>query len=121
MMRAGRFMNRRNAILWLAAAGMATAAAKSAGKAKDRLWQEGVLVSRKTLPAAEQRPGGRYLYRVRGGAARYLVLLDRPLGLDVPVPVRFSVSRKHVVIRDVDGAERRAVLVETERLSPALR
>jgi hypothetical protein len=118
-------MNRREALIFLAAAGIAQAAGQSAARPAaqpdDRRWQDGVLVSRRTLPAGEHRSSNRYLYRVRGGAAHYLVVLDRPLELETPAPVKFSVGRRHVVICDADGAERRAHLVQTVRFGPALR
>lgn len=114
-------MDRRDAIICLAAAGIARAAGQSAAPSDERRWQEGVLVSRRTLPAGDRRSSNRYLYRVRGGAAHYLVVLDQPLELETPAPVKFSVSRRYVVICDADGAERRAHLVQTVRFSPALR
>jgi hypothetical protein len=110
-------MNRRNALLRLALACFAAAPAL----AKDGPWQEGVLVSRKTLPPADRHSEKRYLYRVRGGGAHYLLRLDQPLKLEISEPVKFSIGRKHALIRDADGVERRAVIVEAHWSSFALR
>lgn len=101
-------MYRRSVILCIAIATLAPAA----WSAKDRLWQEGELVSKRTVPADRRDLQNRYIYRIRAGTARYLVALDQPLELDFLVPMRFSVGRRHMLIQDTDGAERRAILLQ---------
>jgi hypothetical protein len=85
---------------------------------KDQLWQEGELVSRKTVPAAHNTLQNQYLYRVQGGAVRYLVVSDEPLKVNLHVPVRFAVAGKHVVIQDLDGRERKTAILRTIKNTP---
>jgi hypothetical protein len=101
-------MYRRSVILCIAIASLAPAALC----AKERLWQEGELVSKRTVPADRRDVRNRYIYRIRAGTARYLVALEQPLALDFLVPMRFSLGRHHVLIQDADGAEKRAILVQ---------
>jgi hypothetical protein len=79
-------------------------------KTRDRDWQEGIVTFRQTLrtgPAQHYR----YLYRVRGPGGRYLVMLDQPLSALPNSPVTFSVSGRHLLIRDEDGSEHKAAIV----------
>ena len=82
-----------------------------AATSHDRVWQEGVLVSRRTVPAGRNSFQNQFVYRVRGGTARYLVVSDEPLKLDLHVPMRFAVTRRHLLIQDVDGSERRTAIL----------
>ena len=85
---------------------------------KQHLWQEGELVSRKTVPAGHNTLQNQYLYRVQGGTVRYLVVSDEPLKVNLHVPVRFAVTRKHVVIQDVDGTERKTGILRKIKNMP---
>jgi hypothetical protein len=77
---------------------------------KDRLWQEGELTFRKTvIPTHNQRP--QYVYRVRGSGGRYLVRLDEPLTVSLFSSITFSISKRHLFIKDEDGSERKAAIV----------
>ena len=78
----------------------------------DRVWQDGVLVSRRSVPAGRNAVQKQFVYRVRGGTARYVVVSDEPLKLDLHVPMRFQVSRKHLVIQDVDGREHKTAILQ---------
>jgi hypothetical protein len=40
-----------------------------------------------------------------------VVVSDEPLKLDLHVPMRFTVTRKHLVIQDLDGREHRTAIV----------
>jgi hypothetical protein len=84
---------------------------------KPRLWQEGELISRKTVPADRHTPRNRYLYRVKGLDVRYRVVLDEPVNLDLHVPMRFSVGRKHLFIEDAAGQVSKATILERARYS----
>jgi hypothetical protein len=77
----------------------------------DRVWQDGELVSRKTVPVGHNTFQNQFVYRVQGGTARYVVVSDEPLKLDLHVPMRFTVSRKHLVIQDLDGSERETAIL----------
>ena len=79
----------------------------------DRVWQEGELVSRKTVPVGHDIFRNQFIYRVQGGSTRYVVASDEPLKLDLHVPMRFTVGRRHVVIRDLDGHEHKTDLLRT--------
>jgi len=84
-----------------------TARAASDGQ----VWQEGELVSRKTVPVGHDVFQKQFVYRVQAGTARYVVVSDEPLRLDLHVPMRFSVTRRHLLIRDLDGSERRTAIL----------
>jgi hypothetical protein len=77
-----------------------------------RVWQDGVLVSRKTVPVGRNTFQNQFIYRVRGGTARYVVVSDEPLKLDLHVPMRFAVTRRHLVIQDVDGSEHKTAILQ---------
>jgi hypothetical protein len=77
-----------------------------------RVWQDGELVSRRTVPVGRNAFQNQFVYRVRGGTARYLVVSDEPLKLDLHVPMRFAVTRRHLLIQDVDGSERRTAILQ---------
>jgi len=76
-----------------------------------RVWQDGVLVSRKTVPVGRNTFQNQFVYRVRGGTARYVVVSDEPLKLDLHVPMRFTLTRRHLVIQDLDGSERKTAIL----------
>jgi hypothetical protein len=80
--------------------------------AHDRVWQDGELVSRRTVPIGRNTFQNQFIYRVRGGTARYMVLSNEPLKLDLHVPMRFAVTRRHLVIQDVDGSERKTAILQ---------
>jgi len=70
------------------------------------------LVSRRSVPVGRNTFQNQFVYRVRGGTARYLVVSDEPLKLDLHVPMRFAVTRRHLLIQDVDGSERRTAILQ---------
>jgi len=90
------------------------------GKAHDRLWQDGILTFRQTVRAgrgAHWAQRHRYVYRVCEPGGRYLVVLNEPLSASVSSPVSFSVSKRHLFIRDEDGSERKAEIVHRTGLA----
>ena len=103
-------MTRRGMLIGVAFLGLTqwTIAATS----HDRVWQEGVLVSRRTVPSGRDTFQNQFIYRVRGGTARYVVVSDEPLKLELHVPMRFAVTRRHLVIQDVDGSEHKTAIVQ---------
>jgi hypothetical protein len=82
----------------------------SESKSKTRLWQEGELVSKKTIAVGHTRY--QYVYRVRGSDLRYLIVLNEPLKLNLYVPIKFSVGRRNIFIQDLDGIQRKTVILE---------
>jgi hypothetical protein len=77
-----------------------------------RLWQDGELLSRKTVPAGRTFLRNHYVYRVRGFNCRYLVVSDTALQLGLYVPMKFSIERRHIFIQDTDGLEHRANILQ---------
>jgi hypothetical protein len=41
-----------------------------------------------------------------------MVVSNEPLKLDLHVPMRFAVTRRHVVIQDVDGSEHKTAILQ---------
>jgi hypothetical protein len=48
---------------------------------------------------------------VQAATARYVVVSNEPLKLDLHVPMRFTLTRRHLVIQDLDGSERKAAIL----------
>jgi len=86
-------------------------------EAQGRLWQDGEILSRKTVPIGRTFLKNRYVYRVRGSDCRYIVVAKTPLQLDLYVPMRFSAGRNHIFIQDADGQERKAQILQKATLS----
>ena len=103
-------MTRRGMLIGIALLGLTqwTAGATS----HDRVWQDGVLLSRRTVSVGRDTFQKQFVYRVRGGTTRYVVVSDEPLKLDLHVPMRFVVTRGHLLIQDVDGRERRTAIMQ---------
>ena len=59
--------------------------------------------------------GHKYVYRLRGNDARYLVAANQPLKLDLMVPVKFAPLRRHLLIQDSDGKECKVSMVERDK------
>lgn len=93
------------------------ARANAGSSTRARLWQEGELVSRKTLPADRHTLRNRYLYRVKGPNVQYRVVLEEPVNLDLHVPMRFSVTRKHLFIEDAASQVCKGTILERVRYS----
>jgi hypothetical protein len=69
------------------------------------------LVSRRTVPVGHDAFQKQFVYRVQAGTARYVVVSNEPLKLDLHVPMRFTVARRHLVIQDLDGSERKTAIL----------
>ena len=74
-------------------------------------WQEGEILSRKTVLPGNHGNRTRYVYRIRSGNLEYTVRFDQPLSAAPYVPLKFSVNRKHMVVKDADGSELRAAIL----------
>jgi hypothetical protein len=85
-----------------------TARATSQGQ----VWQDGELVSRRTIPVGHDIFQKQFVYRVQGGTARYVVVSIEPLKLDLHVPMRFTATRRHLVIQDLDGSEHKTSILK---------
>ena len=91
-----------------------TASATSNGQ----VWQDGELVSRRTVPVGRDTFQNQFVYRVRGGTARYMVVANEPLKLDLHVPMRFIATRRHLVIQDLDGSEHKTDILKKLKNTP---
>ena len=110
-------MTRRGMLTGIALLGLTQWTARATSH--DRVWHDGVLVSRRTVPVGRNTFQHQFIYRVRGGTARYVVVVsDVPLKLDLHVPMRFAVTRRHVVIQDVDGSEHKAAILRKLENTP---
>ena len=78
-------------------------------------WQEGELVSRKTIAVGRGGFRHKYVYRLRGTDARYVVAANQPLNMDLMVPLKFTTLRRHLLIQDADGKECKVSMVERDR------
>jgi hypothetical protein len=92
-----------------------TSAGAFAG-APDR-WQDGELLSRKTVLMGRTFLKNRYVYRVRGLNREYLVESESPLQLDLYVPMKFSPDHRQILIRDADGNQRKVRILQRASVS----
>ena len=77
-----------------------------------RLWQDGELLSRKTVPVGRTFLKNQYVYRVRSFHCEYLVVANTPLQLDLYTPMKFSAVHNEIFIQDSDGAERKVHILQ---------
>jgi hypothetical protein len=77
-----------------------------------RRWQDGEILSRKTVATGRTYLHKQYVYRVKSFGRTYLVVSDIPLHLDLYVPMRFSADRRHLFIQDADGRECKAAILQ---------
>jgi hypothetical protein len=85
-------------------------------EAQGRLWQDGEILSRKTVLVGRTSLRSEYVYRVRGSNCRYLVVSDTALQLDLFQPMKFSIGRRHILIQDADGQEHRTQILQKDTL-----
>ena len=91
----------------------------AASGSNSQVWQDGELVSRKTIFPRPHHPRTTYVYRIKSGAVHYVARFDRPLSLRLYGPVKFSIDRGHLYVKDADGTELKASTVR--RSEPAIR
>ena len=80
-------------------------------------WQEGELLSRKTVLMGRTFLKNRYVYRVRGLNREYLVESEAPLQLDLYVPMKFSPDHRQILIQDADGNQRKVRILQRASVS----
>jgi hypothetical protein len=80
-----------------------------------RSWQDGEILSRKTVSTGRTYLRKQYVYRVKAFNRSYLVVSDTALHLDLYVPMRFSAGRRHLFIQDGDGQECKAAILQVAR------
>ena len=93
------------------------AAAVAVSAAPTRSWQDGELLSRRTVPMGRTFVKNRYVYRVRGLNREYVVESDTPLQLDLFVPMKFSQDGRQILIQDADGNQRKVRILQRASLS----
>lgn len=74
-------------------------------------WLEGEVLSRKTLTPDHHHTQTRYVYHIRGGGMQYTARFDHPLSVGLYEPLKFAVSRRHLVVQDTDGSELKASIL----------
>ena len=82
-----------------------------------RLWLDGELLSRKTVPVGRTFVKNEYVYRVRGFNCTYLVVAEQPLQMDLYVPMKFSAVRKQLFMQDAEGKEYKARILQKDIVS----
>lgn len=87
----------------------------TAGSNPKHRWQEGEILSRKTVPTGRGGIEYEYVYRLRGGDAHYVVVTRQPLKVGLQTPIKFAPTRRHVWIQDTDGKERKLSMVERRK------
>ena len=82
-------------------------------------WQEGEILSRRTIVPGHHKNQTRYVYRIRGGGRQYTARFDQPLSVAPYSPLTFAVSGGHLVVQDADGSELKASILK--KSDPSLR
>jgi hypothetical protein len=90
---------------------------KALSAAPNRSWQDGELLSRKTVPMGRTFLKNRYVYRVRGLNREYLVESETPLELNLYVPMKFCPDHRQILIQDADGNERKVRILQRASVS----
>jgi hypothetical protein len=90
---------------------------KGLSAATTRSWQDGELLSRRTVPMGRTFLKKRYVYRVRGLNREYVVESQTPLQLDLYVPIKFSADRTHIVIQDSEGHQYQVHILQRAAVS----
>jgi hypothetical protein len=93
------------------------ASAASLAGAPGRSWQDGELLSRKTVPLGRTFVKNRYVYRVRGLNREYVVESETPLEMDLYVPIKISPDRRQILIRDAEGHECKVHILQRASVS----
>jgi hypothetical protein len=87
--------------------------------AHNQRWQEGEILSRKTVAPGHHNLRTRYVYRIKSGSVQYVARFDQPLSLAPYTPLMFSVVHKHLFVRDANGSELKASILK--RAEPGIR
>lgn len=82
-------------------------------------WQDGEILSRRTIGPRHHHPHTRYVYRIRSGGMQYVARFDQPLSLSQYAPLKIAVEHKHLLVQDADGSELKASILK--RSEPAMR
>jgi|SRR5271157_1395154 len=105
-------MSRFKLMAFLLAAPWLLPAGLSASGTHQQLWQEGEILSRKTILPRHHHPQTRYVYRIKGGGVHYVARFDQPLSLGLYAPLKFSVDHRHLLVQDADGSEMKASILK---------
>jgi hypothetical protein len=85
------------------------------GKGKE--WQEGVLDSFELREIPVKKSVQQYfVYRIRGANVSYMVEFRHPLKAIVHDPVKFAVDKDSLILKQDNGDERKATILEKERI-----
>jgi len=85
--------------------------------AKSKEWQEGVLDSFELKQIPVKNSVQQYfVYRIRGANVSYMVEFRHPLKAIVHDPVKFAVEKDSLILKQENGDERKAPILEKERV-----
>ena len=82
-------------------------------------WQEGEILSRKTILPSHHHARTSYVYRIKGGGMQYRARFDQPLSLGMYAPLKFSVNHGHLFVQDADGSQKKASILK--KSDPSIR
>ncbi len=86
--------------------------------AKNKEWQEGVLDSLELREIPVKKSVQKFfVYRIRGGTLSYTVEFRHPLKAIVHDPVRFAIDKDSLILKQENGDERKAPILEKERVA----
>jgi hypothetical protein len=74
-------------------------------------WQEGEILSRKTITPGHHHSRTCYVYRIKSGGVQYVARFDQPLSLAPYAPLKLAVGRRHLFVQDADGSELKASIL----------
>ena len=86
------------------------------GKSKE--WQEGVLDSLELREIPVNKSVQKFfVYRIRGATLSYTVEFRHPLKAIVHDPVKFAIEKDSLILKQENGDERKAPILEKERVA----
>jgi hypothetical protein len=91
----------------------------AASEMPNRHWQQGEILSRKTIPAGHRNSRTRYVYRIKNGLVQYTARFDEPLSMAPYTPLKFSVAHGHLFVQGTEGMEWEASILK--KWEPSMR
>lgn len=85
---------------------------------KPKQWQQGVLDSLELREIPVKKSVQKFfVYRVRGGDVSYMIEFRHPLKAIVHDPVKFAIDKDSLILKEENGDERKATILEKERVA----
>lgn len=80
-------------------------------------WQDGEILSRRTIGPSHHHSHTHYVYRIKSGGMQYVARFDQPLSMSQYAPLKFTVERRHLLVQDADGSERKASILKRSEVA----